>query len=145
MKNRGESVADVRRSIGQLAEAAGVNIETVRYYHRRGLIPLPPKRAGGRRNYPDSALRQIVFIKRAQQLGFTLEEIGGLLRISDGSDCATGRQFAQRKYDELGERVAMLNRMRRELGELLKQCEANDGKSPCAVIRAIDREESARA
>ena len=75
MKSRGESVADVKRTIGQLAEAAGVNIETVRYYHRRGLIPLPPKRAGGRRNYPDSALRQIVFIRRAQQLGFTLEDL----------------------------------------------------------------------
>ena len=145
MKSRGESVADVKRTIGQLAEAAGVNIETVRYYHRRGLIPLPPKRAGGRRNYPDSALRQIVFIRRAQQLGFTLEEIGVLLRISDGGDCNTARQLAQRKLDELAKRMAMLNRMRRELGALLKQCEANDGTAPCPVIRAFDTEEPTRA
>jgi len=144
MKTRSDPAGDGRRSIGQLAEAAGVYIETVRYYHRRGLIPLPPKRAGGRRNYPDSALLQIVFIRRAQQLGFTLEEIGGLLRISDGSDCRTVGQVVQRKLDELGERVAMLNRMRRELGALLKRCEANDGTAPCPVIRAFDSEDSAR-
>lgn len=140
MKSRPPAPAADKRSIGQLAKAAGVNIETVRYYHRRGLIPLPPKRAGGRRSYPDSALRQIAFIRRAQQLGFTLEEIGGLLKISDGKDCNGGRVFAQRKLDELGERVAMLNRMRRDLAELVKQCEANDGSAPCPVIQAFDRE-----
>ena len=140
MKSRTPAPATDRRSIGQLAKSAGVNIETVRYYHRRGLIPLPPKRAGGRRSYPDSALRQIAFIRRAQQLGFTLEEIGALLKISDGKDCNGGRTFAQRKLDELGERVAMLNRMRRDLAELVKQCEANDGSAPCPVIRAFDRE-----
>jgi len=140
MKTRTQAQAGDRRSIGQVAKAAGVNIETVRYYHRRGLIPLPPKRAGGRRTYPDATVRQIAFIRRAQQLGFTLEEIGSLLKISDGRDCDGGRVLAQRKLDELGERVAMLTRMRRELTALVRRCAANDTGAPCPVIRAFDGE-----
>jgi MerR family mercuric resistance operon transcriptional regulator len=140
MKTRGAAGDGEKRSIGQLAKAAGVNIETVRYYHRRGLIPLPPKRVGGRRNYPDSALRQIAFIRRAQQLGFTLEEIGVLLKIADGGECSSAKAMAERKLEELDARAEMLNRMRRDLSSLVKKCAANDGSEPCAVIRAIDGE-----
>ena len=140
MKARGTAPAGERRSIGQLAKAAGVNIETVRYYHRRGLIPMPPKRLGGRRHYPDSALRQIAFIRKAQGLGFTLEEIGSLLKIAaDGRDCDGGRTLAKRKMEELDARAATLNRMRKELAALLKRCEgAADGAGPCAFVAAID-------
>jgi MerR family mercuric resistance operon transcriptional regulator len=139
MKTRGAAPAGERRSIGQLAKAAGVNIETVRYYHRRGLIPVPPKRLGGRRHYPDSALRQIAFIRRAQNLGFTLEEIASLLKIAaDGRDCDGGRALAQRKLEELDQRAAVLARMRRELAALLKKCEDTEGAGPCAFGAAID-------
>ena len=140
MKTRATAADGEKRSIGQLAKAAGVNIETVRYYHRRGLIPLPPKRVGGRRNYPESALRQIAFIRRAQQLGFTLEEIGSLLKISDGRDCSSAKALAERKLEELDARAEMLNRMRRDLSSLVKKCAANNGSDLCAVIRAIDGE-----
>ena len=140
MKTRVTAADGEKRSIGQLAKAAGVNIETVRYYHRRGLIPMPPKRVGGRRSYPDSALRQIAFIRRAQQLGFTLEEIGTLLKISDGRDCSSAKVLADRKLAELDARAEMLDRMRRDLSSLVKKCAANDGSEPCAVIRAIDGE-----
>lgn len=127
-----------KRSIGQLAQAAGVNIETIRYYQRRGLIPVPPKRQGGQRHYPDSTLRQIAFVRRAQYLGFTLEEIGGLLRLADGRHCGEGRRFAQAKLEELDERVAVLNRMRRQLGSLIRKCEANTGGDDCPVIRELN-------
>ena len=129
-----------KRSIGQLAKAAGVNVETVRYYHRRGLVPMPPKRIGGRRHYPESALKQIAFIRRAQNLGFTLEEIGSLLKISDGKDCNGGRVIAQRKLEEVESRLAVLTRMKRELATLVKKCEGNDGSAPCPVVRAMDGE-----
>lgn len=139
MKNKGGARAESgKRSIGQLAKEAGVNIETIRYYQRRGLIPVPPKRQGGQRHYPESVLRQIAFIRRAQTLGFTLEEIGEIQEIADGRHCARGRDFAQRKHAELGERVEVLNRMRRQLAALVKRCDANDGAGDCPFIRDLD-------
>ena len=133
--------AGEKRSIGQLAKAAGVNVETVRYYHRRGLIPMPPKRIGGRRHYPETALRQIAFIRRAQALGFTLEEIATLLKIlADGKACDGGQELANRKLSELDSRIAALNRMRRDLAALLKKCEGADGAGACAIVQALDAE-----
>ena len=139
MKSKVAAVTGEKRSIGQLAKAAGVNVETVRYYHRRGLIPLPPKRIGGRRHYPESALRQIAFVRRAQTLGFTLEEIISLLKIlADGKGCDGGQALARRKLEELESRLAELNRMKRELGAMLKRCEESDGSGACAIVQAID-------
>jgi MerR family mercuric resistance operon transcriptional regulator len=133
------AVPGEKRSIGQLAKVAGVNVETVRYYHRRGLIPMPPKRIGGRRHYPESALRQIAFIRRAQNLGFTLEEISTLLKIlADGKGCDGGQALGQRKLDELESRIAGLARMKRELTALLKKCEGVDGAGACAFVQALD-------
>jgi MerR family mercuric resistance operon transcriptional regulator len=142
MKTKGiAAVPGEKRSIGQLAKAAGVNVETVRYYHRRGLIPMPPKRIGGRRHYPESALRQIAFVRRAQNLGFTLEEILSLLKIlADGKGCDGGRALTERKLEELDSRIAVLTRMKRELAGLLKKCEEADGEGPCAIVQAIDAE-----
>jgi MerR family transcriptional regulator, mercuric resistance operon regulatory protein len=142
MKTKGiAAVAGEKRSIGQLAKAAGVNVETVRYYHRRGLIPMPPKRIGGRRHYPESALRQIAFVRRAQGLGFTLEEIGSLLKIlADGKGCDGGQALAQRKLEELDSRIAVLSRMKRELAAMLKKCDGADGAGSCAIVQAIDAE-----
>ena len=142
MKPKGiAAVPGEKRSIGQLAKAAGVNVETVRYYHRRGLIPMPPKRIGGRRHYPESALRQIAFIRRSQNLGFTLEEISTLLRIlADGKGCDGGQELAKRKLEELDSRIGVLNRMRRALAGLLKKCEGSDGAGPCDIVQAIDAE-----
>ena len=100
---------------------------------------MPPKRLGGRRHYPDSALRQIAFIRRAQNLGFTLEEILALLRIAaDNRDCDGGRALAERKLAELEQRAAVLNRMRRELGALVRRCDGADGDGPCAFVAALD-------
>lgn len=127
-------------TIGQLAKSAGVNVETIRYYQRRGLIATPARPLGGRRVYVDLALRQIAFIRRAQMLGFTLEEIRGLLAIADGRRCEEGRAYASAKLEELKARLRELSRMCRELAQLVKRCDANRG-GPCPVTVALNGED----
>ena len=124
-------------TIGRLAKAAGVGVETIRYYQRRGLLDTPSKPLGGRRLYADSMLSSIAFIRRAQQLGFSLEEIRSLLAISDGKSCKAGRDFAQSKFEELGERIRELNRMRGQLRDTVKLCDSNKRGAPCPFIRLL--------
>ena len=126
-------------TIGELARAAGVHVETVRYYQRRGLLAKPAKPPGGRNHYSDTVLQQIGFIRRAQYLGFTLQEIKSLMAIGD-SRCAEGRSYAQAKLDELGARVQEINRMRRELRRMVRKCDANTDGGPCPFLRSLDGE-----
>ena len=121
-------------TIGQLAEAAGVNVETVRYYQRRGLMEVPNRPPGGQRKYAEDSLRRIAFIRRAQDLGFTLEEITALLAIAASGDCRKGRDAAHRKWEELGERVAELDRMRRDLARLVAACDTRKHRGKCPVV-----------
>ena len=109
-------------TIGQVAKAAGVNVETVRYYQRRGLIGEPTKPPGGHRRYTDLVVRQIGFIRGAQQLGFSLEEVKGLLKVSDGRDSAKVLALAEGKFDVLGTRIEQISRMRRKLKRLIDAC-----------------------
>ena len=125
-------------TIGQLAEAAGVNVETIRYYQRRGLMPVPSRPPGGQRKYNDDSMRRIAFIRRAQDLGFTLEEISGLIGMSAVDGCREGRDAARRKHEELGSRLAELERMRGELSRLIGRCEAQRLRGPCPVIRYLE-------
>ncbi len=81
-------------TIGQLAEAAEVNVETVRYYHRRGLLPAPPRPIGGIRRYPAAILTRLRFIRRSQSLGFSLDEVEALLSLQDGQACNAARAIA---------------------------------------------------
>ena len=113
-------------------------METIRYYQRRGLLSTPARPLGGQRHYPEGALRQMAFIRRAQQLGFRLDEIIALMAIADGTGCADGRSFAQSKADELGLRLAELNRMRRELRALVKRCDTNKRGAPCPFIANLN-------
>ena len=124
-------------TVGQLAEAAGVGVETVRYYQRRGLLPTPARPLAGRRSYGEDALRRIAFIRRAQQLGFSLQEIAALLRIEDGRDCATGRAMAQAKIEELSQRIGELERMCRALRSAVSLCDANARAAPCPFIASL--------
>lgn len=124
-------------TIGRLATAAGVGVETIRYYQRRELLPIPSVPAGGRRKYSVVALQQIAFIKRAQDLGFTLDEIKELMRMRDGSRCRDGRDFARRKIAELRVRVSELERMLGSLDALVGLCNANKG-APCPFIEALN-------
>ena len=127
-------------TIGALAKAAGVGVETIRYYQRRGILATPSKPLGGHRQYSESTLKHLAFVRRAQQMGFSLEEITVLLGMRDGSRCAEGRAHAQSKLEELGKRVEELNRMRRQLQSIVRACDANKRKAPCPLIRALEGE-----
>lgn len=128
---------DKQLSIGSLAKAARVNVETIRYYQRRGLVDEPPKPVDGHRRYAASAAARVRFIKRAQQLGFTLEEIKDLLLLEDGQDCREARLLAQRKLGLIEERIADLARMRRSLKGLIALCAEGRRPRSCPIIATL--------
>jgi MerR family mercuric resistance operon transcriptional regulator len=119
-------------TIGKLARAAAVNVETVRYYERRGLIARPARAARGFRRYPPDTLTRLRFIKRAQQLGFTLREIAELLALGSAA-CAPTRVLAERKRADIDTRLRDLKAMRRTLTQLIRRCEEGQtGTCPIA-------------
>ena len=124
-------------TIGRVAQAAGVNVETIRYYQRRGLLDEPEKPPGGHRRYAASAARRVRFIRRAQQLGFTLQEVKGLLLLEDGQSCRERRLLAEHKLAVIEARMADLSRMRRLLKGLIVECA--EGKRPrsCPIITTL--------
>lgn len=124
-------------TIGRLAAEAGVNVETIRYYQRRGLLVQPHKPLNGQRRYPAEATRRVRFIKRAQVLGFTLEETGGLLRLEEARVCADTRELADRKLRVIESKLTDLNAMRKALDALVRQCDAPNRKSRCPIIQAL--------
>ena len=126
--------------IGKLAAGAGVSIETIRYYQRRGLLQEPPKPLGGHRRYPFDTVKRVHFIKRAQGLGFTLSEIGALLRLDETSACSEARALAARKLLLIDHKMADLDAMRRVLARLVGQCDSSDGGAACPIIDALARE-----
>jgi MerR family mercuric resistance operon transcriptional regulator len=137
--NRSTSRTDPGLTIGQLAKAAGVNVETVRYYQRIGLIGEPVKPAQGYRRYPASLVETIRFVKRAQELGFTLNEITELLSLSD-RNCDEARTIAEHKYAVIQQRVDDLNAIQRELSRLINACKKNvTGQEHCAIIATLTR------
>ena len=127
-------------TIGKLAVAAGVNIETIRYYQRRGLLDEPVKPLGGHRRYTAEQTNRLRFIKRAQALGFTLDEVGRLLRVEEGCACAETRALAARKLAVVEQKMADFAAMRRVLSELLRQCDTGDGGATCPIIDVLVRE-----
>lgn len=127
-------------TIGKLAAAAGVTIETIRYYQRRGLLDEPPKPFGGQRRYPLEMVKQVRFIKRAQALGFTLSEIGGLLRLNEACACVETRALAARKLVSIEQKMADLAAMRQALSGLVQQCDSGDGGAVCPIINVLARE-----
>ncbi|MGH8503876.1 MAG: Hg(II)-responsive transcriptional regulator [Gammaproteobacteria bacterium] len=124
-------------SIGRLARAAGVSVETIRYYQRRGLLEQPGKPLGGHRRYAGEAIKRVRFIKRAQQLGFTLEEVNGLLRLEDGQSCRDTRLLAEQKLEQIETRIGDLNRMRRTLKDLIAQCAQGKRPRSCPIIATL--------
>jgi MerR family transcriptional regulator, mercuric resistance operon regulatory protein len=124
-------------TIGGLAKAAGVNVETIRYYQRRGLIHEPYKPPGGHRRYPSLALEQIAFIRRAQQLGFSLAEVQSLLAMSDGKSCRETRVIAETKVASLEVHIAHLQKMRRQLKALVAKCRKSKGRRFCPFIASL--------
>jgi MerR family mercuric resistance operon transcriptional regulator len=127
-------------AIGKLAQAAGVNVETIRYYQRRGLLAVPPKPLGGQRRYPDADVKRVRFIKRAQGLGFTLDEVGALLSLDRAHACAPTRALAAHKRALLEDKIADLTALHAALGKLIRQCDHRHGKTRCPIIETLARD-----
>ncbi len=123
----------------KLAKAAGVNVETLRYYIRRGLLPEPPRRDSGYRMYPPENVERLRFIKSAQELGFTLEEIQQLLslRVDENATAEDVRQQAQEKVTQIDAKIAALQQMRDALGHLIEQCHGEGPTSDCPILDAL--------
>ncbi len=140
----GYRVENVGMRTGELAARAGVNTQTLRYYEGRGLLERPPRSAAGYRSYPDEAVAVVRFVKRAQELGFSLEEIGDLLHLADGGpeDCETARALAKARIDQLAQRISALQRMRQSLSALVDTCELPRGQRSCPILCALHQEDA---
>ncbi len=126
-------------TIGRLAKAAKVGIETIRYYQRQALLPEPPATSGAFRLYPISLVDRIRFIKRAQELGFTLAEIGSLLKLADGADRRSIRKLASDRLVQIRAKLEDLHRMEHALEHALHDCEVTGPAKPCPIIAACNR------
>jgi MerR family transcriptional regulator, mercuric resistance operon regulatory protein len=124
-------------TIGQVAGAAGVNVETVRYYQRSGLVPEPARPARSVRRYSEDTVARLRFIKRAQELGFTLAEIRRLLALGDPQSCGKARSLAAEKLSLVRARIADLERMQAVLEALIGRCDAARGKVACPIIATL--------
>ncbi len=124
----------------EVAREAGVNLQTVRYYERRGLLPAPPRRPSGYREYDDAYVRRIRFIKRAQDLGFTLAEVEELLslRASPGAASLQVRRRAEEKLREVDARIRDLHQIRRTLQDLAASCDGTGTTDECPILQALD-------
>ena len=124
-------------TIGRLATAAGVNLETVRFYQRSGLIHEPERPSTGYRTYDSADVQRIRFIKRAQTLGFSLEEIATLLQLDEATVCAETRQLASRKLGMVQARLDDLLRMQSALTDMIRQCDTSQADGRCPLIDAL--------
>lgn len=129
-------VRDGDMTIARLGAAAGVGVETVRYYQRRGLLAVPPS-AGAVRRYGPADLRRLRFVRRAQAAGFTLEEIGELLALDRTAGRARVRALATGRLAALDAKIAELEQSRAALERLRSTC-ASDRNGPCPIIEAFD-------
>jgi MerR family transcriptional regulator, copper efflux regulator len=129
--------------ISTLAEAAGVNVPTVRYYERRGIIAEPPRTRAGYRQYDDGVVDRIRFIRRAQDLGFTLYEIEELLalRVEDPDACDAVEQATRSKLESVESKIRELERLREILGRLVRSCEVREQTSECPVLTTLEERE----
>lgn len=130
----------------EVAAQAGVNVQTLRYYERRGLLDEPPRSASGYRAYPADAVAVVRFVKRAQEHGFSLVEIEELLNLAEGGpdDCQAARELANAKMTQLADRIADLQRMQRSLAELVATCELPRADRCCAIIEDLHVEGDTR-
>lgn len=126
-------------TIGQLAQRAGVGVETIRFYEREGLIADPPRRPSGYRDYPVETVARIVFIRRAKDLGFTLREINELLqmRVRPRRSCAQVKRSADAKIADIDGKIAALRRMRQALKDLTKACEQRAPTTECPILASL--------
>lgn len=124
-------------TIGRLARAATVNVETVRYYQARKLLPIPNRGRNAFRHYPIELVERIRFIKRAQVLGFSLEDIRELLRLHDGTDRLSIRKIVATRLEQVESKLKDLTRMREALSGLIDACQHAGSAEPCPIIQAL--------
>lgn len=126
--------------IGELAERGGVNLQTIRYYEREGLLPEPPRLASGYRMFPETAARRVRFIKRAQELGFSLGEIRELLSLREdaGAGAQDMREHAKAKIADIDGKIRTLRAMKDALSRLTEKCPGCGPLSDCPILDALD-------
>jgi Hg(II)-responsive transcriptional regulator len=130
--------------IGQVATAAAVNIQTIRYYERRGLVPTPRRTPAGYRQYADDAVMRLRFIKHAQDLGFSLREIQDLLglRVRRGAACDLVERKTRQKISVVQQRIRDLRRMQRTLERLAAACTARRPTDDCPILEVLEDDAS---
>lgn len=135
-----EERSDPALSTGELAERCDVNVQTLRYYERRGILPEPPRTESGYRRYPPSAAARVRFVKRAQRLGFSLARIEELLdlRVRPDPACDEARARAVALREEIDGKLAELERMRRTLDELIAACETGPEAGECPILETLE-------
>lgn len=135
-----EVIAMEGLTIGRLAREGQVNVETVRYYERRGLLPRPPRRPSGYRVFPASTVQVLRFVRKAQALGFSLREIKELLslRIQPGRSCSDVRERAEHKIAEIDRKIRTLQAMRKALVRLAAACSGRGPISECPILDSLE-------
>ena len=124
-------------TIGLFANAAGVNVETIRFYQRKGLLTEPDKPYGRIRRYGEADVARVLFVKSAQRLGFSLDEIAELLRLEDGAHCLEARQLAEHKLADVRQKLSDLQRIDSVLTALVARCSAVRGRVNCPLIASL--------
>ena len=132
-------------TIGKIAKLAGVNVETIRYYQRRGLLSEPEKPHRGYRRYPVDIVKHIRFIKRAQALGFTLNEVAVLMELEEARACGVTRRLALDKIKAIDQKLAGLASMRKALAALVQRCGAGTSTTGCPIIRSLGQNDSSHS
>lgn len=126
-------------TIGALAKKAEVNVETIRFYQRRGLLVEPAKPAKGIRRYTEYDLKRLKFIKQGQKLGFSLDEVSELLSLEDGRQCREAKEIALKKLLLIRERIESLRTMESTLSTLVESCANNTDPVSCPIIDTLQR------
>src|SRR5690554_3747314 len=124
-------------TIGGLAKAANVNVETIRYYQRRGLLSEPKRPLGGIRRYGSADIDRLTFVKTAQQLGFSLDEVGDLLRLEDGTHCEEASALAEHKLKDVREKIERLVKIEKALSEMASQCHEKPESTACPLVASL--------
>jgi MerR family transcriptional regulator, mercuric resistance operon regulatory protein len=139
MENGRESL-----TIGAFAKAAGVNVETIRFYQRNGLLLEPEKPYGSIRRYGEADVTRVRFVKSARRLGFSLDEIADLLKLEDGTHCDEASSLAEHKLRDIQDKLADLQRMEAVLTQLVRACHSRRGNVSCPLIASLQQGEDQR-
>ena len=144
MQNKFESLNN-GLTIGVFAQSAGVNVETIRFYQRKGLLSEPDKPLGSIRRYGGADVARVKFVKSAQQLGFSLDEIAELLRLQDGTHCNEARTLAEHKLMGVRQKIDDLTRIESALSRLVEQCCRSTGRVACPLISTLKADSTVEA